>query len=65
MTPQEMEQAIVRNLPDKTGRSLEEWIEVLRESGISETRELKAWLKGTHGVGHFQAQTIVKRYRLA
>lgn len=62
MTPEEMERAIIRNLPEKTGKSLEEWFAVLRASGVSEKRELKGLLKKNHCVGHFQAQTIVKFY---
>jgi len=57
-----MEQAIVRNLREKTGRSLTEWCSVLRDSGLSQKGELKEALKKVHGVGHFQAQTIVKFY---
>ena len=64
MKPEEMEKAIVRNLPEKTGKSLEEWFGVLRASGLTEKRELKQELKTAHGVGHFQAQTIVKFYLL-
>ena len=64
MTPSEMEKAIIDNLPEKTGRSLEEWLAVLRASGLSEKRELKEMLKKTHGVGHFQTQTTVKFYLL-
>ena len=64
MTPEEMERAIIANLPEKTGKSLAEWCAVLRDSGLSEKRDLKALLKKTHGVGHFQSQTIVKRYLL-
>ena len=62
MTPAEMEQAIIRNLPEKTGKTLDAWCAVLKASGLSGKRELKAILKETHGVGHFQSQTIVKRY---
>ncbi len=62
MTPEEMEKAIIRNLADKTGRSLEEWLAVLKDSGLSGKRDLKDHLKGDHDVGHFQAQTIVKLY---
>ena len=64
MTPEEMEKAIIRNLPEKTGKSLDEWFADLNGSSLTETRELKAELKQVHGVGHFQAQTIVKLYRL-
>ena len=62
MKPEEMEAAIVRNLADKTGKSLEEWFDVLDDSNISERCELKKYLKENQGVGHFQAQTIVKLY---
>lgn len=62
MKPEEMEVAIVRNLAEKTGKALEEWFSVLDDSGITEKRDMKAHLKEDHGVGHFQAQTIVKLY---
>ena len=62
MKPEEMEAAMIRNLPEKTGKSLEEWCEVLKESGLTEKREMKKYLKEDHGVGHFQTQTIVKHY---
>ena len=62
MKPEEMEAAIVRNLAEKTGKTLEGWFAVLDDSGITEKRDMKAHLKKDHGVGHFQAQTIVKLY---
>ncbi len=62
MKPEDMEVAIVRNLAEKTGKTLEEWFAVLDDSGITEKRDMKAHLKEDHGVGHFQAQTIVKLY---
>ena len=64
MKPEEMEAAMIRNLPEKTGKSLEGWCEVLRESGLTEKRDMKKHLKEDHSVGHFQAQTIVKFYLL-
>ena len=64
MKPEEMEKAIIRNLADKTGRSLEEWFVVLNGTEVLEKRQLKEHLKSEHGVGHFQAQTIVKYYLL-
>ena len=62
MKPEEMEAAMIRNLPEKTGKSLEEWCAVLKESGLTEKGDMKKHLKEGHGVGHFQAQTIVKFY---
>ena len=64
MKPEEMEKAIIRNLAGKTGRSLEEWFSVLRDADLSEKHELKEHLTAVHGVGHFQAQTIIKFYLL-
>ena len=62
MKPEEMEAAIMRNLADKTGKSLEEWFAVLDDSNITEKEDMKKSLKEDHGVGHFQTQTIVKHY---
>ena len=64
MTPEEMEAAMIRNLPEKTGKSLEEWFAVLKDSGLTEKRDMKKHLKEDYGVGHFQTQTIVKFYLL-
>ena len=64
MKPKEMEQAIIKNLTEKTGRSLEGWFLILKECGLSEKAELKEHLKKVHSVGHFQAQTIVKFYNM-
>ena len=64
MKPEEMEAAMIRNLPEKTGKSLEEWCAILSDSGLSEKSSMKKHLKEIHGVGHFQAQTIVKFYLL-
>lgn len=62
LSPNEMEHAIVKNLPEKTGRSLEEWFKVLDGEKHSDKKEMKACLKEKYKVGHFQAQTIVKYF---
>jgi CHAD domain-containing protein len=62
LSPSEMEQAIVKNLPEKTGKSLEEWFKVLDDEKQSDKKEMKACLKEKYKVGHFQAQTIVKYF---
>ena len=58
MKPEEMEKAIIKNLADKTGKSLEEWYAILKKEGIVEKREMKYLLKKKYGVGHFQTQTL-------
>lgn len=60
LSPKEMENAIVKNLPEKTGRSIEEWLKLLLKENLSSKKEMNTCLKEKYKVGHFQAQTIVK-----
>lgn len=60
LSPQEMENAIIKNLPEKTGKSLNEWLIILLKENLSNKKEMKSYLKEKHKIGHFQAQTIVK-----
>lgn len=41
----------VKTLPQKTGRSLEEWVAFLKKNGPKEDKERKAWLKEKHHLG--------------
>ncbi len=58
LSPQEMGDAIVRNLKAKTGRTLEEWLIEIKEITYHDKKEFVAYLKHHYGLGHFQAQTI-------
>jgi len=50
-SPKEMVDALVRNLPAKTGRTFDEWVK-LTKAGPATTREERvAWLKSEHGLG--------------
>jgi predicted transport protein len=59
--PKEMGEAILRNLEEKTGKTLEQWISIVKKSKLSDKKSVMDFLKITHGVGHFQAQKIVER----
>ncbi|MDO7609552.1 MAG: DUF4287 domain-containing protein [Crocinitomicaceae bacterium] len=61
-SPKQMEHAIVKNLPEKTGKSLEEWFKVLDGEKQSNKKEMKACLKEKYKVGHFKAQIIVNYF---
>jgi hypothetical protein len=56
-------QTMIDNMPEKTGKSLEEWSEILRASGLEKHGQLMKVLKGDHGVSHGYANTIVLIYR--
>ncbi len=47
-----------RTLAEKTGRSLDDWVALLARDGPAGHRDGVAWLKETHGLGHFQARLI-------
>ena len=61
--PDQATQSMIDNLPQKTGRSLEEWFAVLEDTHLSKHTELMNHLKQIHGVSHGFANSIVLRYR--
>jgi predicted transport protein len=57
-TPEEMYAAIARNLPDKTGKGLDEWLEVAKDVPEGKKTQQIEWMMG-HGLGRGQAQTVL------
>lgn len=57
--PKDMGAAMLQNLPKKTGKTLEEWLELCTQSGLSNKKELQQQLK-EQGLGHFQAQLVAQ-----
>ena len=55
--------SMVRNLEVKTGRSLAEWVAVLKGSGQEKHGQMFAWLKAEHGLGHGYANLIALETR--
>jgi hypothetical protein len=56
-----MAQSGVASLKEKTGRSLEEWLKLIKKSGPPTEKERRAWLKSEHGLGMNTAGWIVAR----
>ena len=52
-------QTMIQNMPEKTGKSLEEWKKVLGEKNFEKFSEGVNYLKNEHGVSHGFANTIV------
>lgn len=57
-SPKEMGEAILNNLPQRTGRSLAEWVQLVRAEGCTELQEAKRWLKQTHGLTTLYAYAV-------
>ncbi|MCP3929777.1 MAG: DUF4287 domain-containing protein [Bacteroidetes bacterium] len=52
-------QTMIDNMPEKTGKSLDEWKSILKEKSFSKHSEGVKFLKSEHGVTHGFANTIV------
>lgn len=59
MTPAEMNQAVIRGLVDKTGRSIDEWVLALGQCPASDRKSRVDWLKTSFHLGHVTATIIV------
>ncbi len=56
-------QTMIDNLPEKTGKSLDQWFKVLAASKLEKHGEMMKLLKGEHGVTHGFANMICLIYR--
>jgi hypothetical protein len=52
--------SMVRNIEEKTGKSVAGWVSLARNSGFSKHGEILAWLKSEHGLGHGYANFVAK-----
>jgi predicted transport protein len=55
----------IANIEASTGRSLADWIGIVRASGIEKHAQAVAMLKAEHGLGHGNANIIVVKAREA
>jgi hypothetical protein len=57
-SPEQQAQSMIDHLPEKTGRSLDEWIKAIGAHGASKHGEIVKWLKAAHGITHGYANLI-------
>jgi hypothetical protein len=58
------EQDFIATAQAKTGHTVEEWMEIIREAGIEPKQNtILKWLKATHGMNHTQANYMARIYR--
>ena len=60
-----MVQKWIAELKEKTGRTLEEWIDLVRKEGPPEEKDRRDWLKTKHGFGTNAAWWIAERAKPA
>jgi len=56
-------QATIDNMPEKTGKSLDEWFQTITAAGVEKHGDIMKLLKGEYGVTHGYANTISILYR--
>lgn len=56
-------QTMIDNMPEKTGKSLEEWFALLQTKSFTKHGEFMNFLKKEHGVTHGFANTIIQLYK--
>jgi hypothetical protein len=55
-----MVQKWIEDLPAKTGKSLDEWVRLVKEAGPATEKERRDWLKKQHGLGTNSAWWIAE-----
>lgn len=59
-TPEEMTATMIANLKEKTGKTLEQWVKIARETKLAKHGEIVNFLKSQHEVGHGYANLIAQ-----
>lgn len=57
-SPEEMKASMIAGLAGKTGKSLDEWLKIVRAAKLSKHKEIMTLLKGEHGLTHGFANLI-------
>jgi hypothetical protein len=60
-SPEEGLASLIRNLEEKTGRSIDSWIATARGSGLAKHKEMVEFLKREHGLTHGYANQVAQR----
>jgi hypothetical protein len=60
-SPEEMANAMIANLKTNTGKSLEQWIDIVRKSGAARHGEIVKLLKSNHGMTHGFANLVAHK----
>ena len=62
-SPDEMAAAMIANLKEKTGKTLPQWLQVAKKSGLEKHGEIVKHLKSDHGMTHGFANLVAIKYR--
>lgn len=61
-TSGEFESEFIQTAKEKTGKTLEQWLAVVKPKGFTKQMEILNWLKSEHKLNHMQASFVVGIY---
>ena len=61
MDPLSMEKAMIKNMIEKTGKPIEEWIEIVKEKDFLKHGEIVKFLKEQYSLTHGYANLIAQK----
>ncbi len=61
-SPEEMAQAMIANLKEKTGKTLPQWLAIAKQSKLAKHGEIVKHLKADHGMTHGFANLVAQQY---
>lgn len=61
-SPEEMAATMIANLKGNTGKTLDQWLKVVKKTKLEKQREILNHLKSEHGVTHGYANLIASKY---
>lgn len=61
VTPDQAAETMIANLEEKTGRTLDQWISMVRTSDLARHGEIVKMLKTDHGMGHGYANLVAHK----
>lgn len=61
-TSGEFEQEFIQTAKEKTGKTLEQWLPVVKKAGLTKQMEITNWLKAEHKLNHLQASLLAGLY---
>ena len=63
MDPLSMERAMISKMIERTGKSIEQWIEIVKDNDFPKHGEIVKFLKQEHSLTHGYANLIARRAR--
>jgi hypothetical protein len=55
---QRLEQEFIASVAEKTGKSVEQWMDVIQRNGLDKPNAILNWLKSDHKLNHMQANFL-------